>query len=102
MDKALTDMLLSLLGYVSENERAYIRERQSVGIEIVKKEGHSKNSIWLKYNVGYGTIQRISEEINRNKLNESKSNWFKTIICGWYRVISLVIKRNSLKKKSVS
>ena len=32
MDKAMTDMLLSLLGYVAENERAYIRERQSVGI----------------------------------------------------------------------
>ncbi len=42
MDKAMTDMLLSLLGYVAENERAYIRERQSVGIEIAKKEGRFK------------------------------------------------------------
>ena len=33
------------------------------------KEGHSKNSIRLKYNVGYGTIQRISEEINESKSN---------------------------------
>lgn len=42
MDKALTDILLILLGYVAENERAYIRERQSVGIEIAKKEGRLK------------------------------------------------------------
>ncbi|HDD3204494.1 TPA: recombinase family protein [Staphylococcus aureus] len=98
MDKAMTDMLLSLLGYVAENERAYIRERQSVGIEIAKKEGrfkgkpkkyssdskdrhgrqvyymivndlkegHSMNSIRLKYNVGYGTIQRIAKELEDN------------------------------------
>lgn len=98
MDKALTDMLLNLLSYVAENERAYIRERQSAGIEIAKKEGrfkgkpkkysanskdrhgrqvyymivndlkegHSMNSIRLKYNVGYGTIQRIAKELEDN------------------------------------
>lgn len=95
MDKAMTDMLLSLLSYVAENERAYIRERQRAGIEIAKqqgrfkgsskkysayskdkhgrqvyymivndlKAGHSKNSIRLKYNVGLGTVQRISKEL---------------------------------------
>ncbi|MGX0210283.1 recombinase family protein [Staphylococcus epidermidis] len=42
MNKALTDMLLILPGYVAENERAYIRERQSADIEIAKKEGRCK------------------------------------------------------------
>ncbi len=30
------------------------------------KEGHSMNSIRLKYNVGYGTIQRIAKELEDN------------------------------------
>ena len=42
MDKALTDMLLNLLGYVAENERAYIKERQRDGIELAKKQGRFK------------------------------------------------------------
>lgn len=42
MDKALTDMLLNLLGYVAENERAFIKERQRDGIELAKKQGRFK------------------------------------------------------------
>lgn len=39
LDRALSDMMVSLLSYVAENERAKIRERQRQGIELAKQKG---------------------------------------------------------------
>lgn len=39
LDKALFDMLTSMLSYIAENERAKMLERQKAGIEIAKTKG---------------------------------------------------------------
>lgn len=39
LDKALSDMFLSLLSYIAQNERESIRERQRQGIELAKSQG---------------------------------------------------------------
>lgn len=39
MDHAMMDMLISLIGYVAQNEREKIRERQRQGIELAKSRG---------------------------------------------------------------
>lgn len=101
MDELVTDTILGLLGYIVENERELIRERQKDGIEQAKKagkykgkpkkysadsknqhgrqvyymivdelkNGHSKHSIQVKYNVGYGTVLRIAKELKEDDSN---------------------------------
>lgn len=101
MDELVTDTILGLLGYIVENERELIRERQKDGIEQAKKagkykgkpkkysadskdqhgrqvyymivdelkKGHSKHSIQVKYNVGYGTVLRIAKELKEDDSN---------------------------------
>lgn len=69
MDKALTDMLLNLLGYVAENERAYIKERQRDGIELAKKQGRFKGkpkkySANSKDKYGRYIYNQIVEDLN--------------------------------------
>lgn len=39
MDHAMMDMLISLIGYVAQNEREKIKERQRQGIELAKARG---------------------------------------------------------------
>lgn len=39
LDKALSDMLISLLGYIADNERKKTLERQAQGIAIAKEKG---------------------------------------------------------------
>lgn len=39
LDKALADMLISLLGYIADNERKKTLERQAQGIAIAKEKG---------------------------------------------------------------
>lgn len=39
LDKALSDMLISLLGYIADNERKKTLERQAQGIAIAKQKG---------------------------------------------------------------
>lgn len=42
LDKMLQDLFLSVMGFVSQNEREKIRERQRQGIELAKKKGKYK------------------------------------------------------------
>lgn len=42
LDEALTDMLVSLMGFIADNEREKIKERQSQGIKIAKAKGKYK------------------------------------------------------------
>jgi len=39
MGKVVTDVILTLLGYVAEQERTFIRQRQREGIDIAKAKG---------------------------------------------------------------
>ena len=48
LNDVMMDMFVSLLGFVSQNEREKIRERQKQGIELAKKRGVYKGRI-IKY-----------------------------------------------------
>ena len=39
MNKVITDVVLTLLGYVAEQERTFIKQRQREGIDIAKAQG---------------------------------------------------------------
>lgn len=42
LNEALTDMLVSLMGFIADNEREKIKERQAQGIKIAKSKGKYK------------------------------------------------------------
>lgn len=42
LNAAMTDMFVALLGWVADNERKKILERQRQGIELAKKKGHTR------------------------------------------------------------
>lgn len=44
MGKVITDVILTLLGYVAEQERKSIKQRQAEGIKIAKEKGKFKKS----------------------------------------------------------
>ena len=48
LNDVMMDMFISLLGFVSQNEREKIRERQKQGIELAKKRGAYKGRV-IKY-----------------------------------------------------
>jgi len=70
LDTAMFDMFLSLLGYIAQNEREKILERQSQGIKLAKQRGvykgrpiqyheHAKNA---KDRLIYHNVKRMLEE----------------------------------------
>ena len=75
--KVITDVVLNLLSYVAETERAKIRERQAQGIEIAKKEGKFKKTkiqapenfkeLFEKAVKGDITHTQAMKELNLNK-----------------------------------
>ena len=48
LNDVMMDMFISLLGFVSQNEREKIRERQKQGIELAKQRGIYKGRV-IKY-----------------------------------------------------
>lgn len=70
LDTAMFDMFLSLLGYIAQNEREKILERQRQGIQLAKQRGvykgrpmqyheHAKNA---KDKLIYQNVKRILDE----------------------------------------
>ena len=70
LDTAMFDMFLSLLGYIAQNEREKILERQRQGIQLAKQRGvykgrpiqyheHAKNA---KDRLIYHNVKRMLEE----------------------------------------
>lgn len=45
VDKFLLDMMINLMGFVAENERSKIRERQRQGIAVAKQRGAYKGKV---------------------------------------------------------
>lgn len=74
LDLAMYDMLISLLGYIAENEREKILERQKQGIAIAKEKGVYK-----------GRPLKYSEEAK----------------CAKDRIIFLQVKQLLIEKKAV-
>lgn len=70
LDKMMQDLFLSVMSFVSENEREKIRERQRQGIELAKQRGaykgrqteYSKNSKDPQKQLIYNTIVELLEK----------------------------------------
>ena len=70
LDTAMFDMFLSLLGYIAQNEREKILERQRQGIQLAKQRGvykgrpiqYHENAKNAKDRLIYQNIKRMLEE----------------------------------------
>lgn len=76
LDKAMYDMMISLLGYIAENERKKILERQAQGIAIAKEKGKYKGRP-ASYSADSKDTQK--RNIYFNILNTLKSEKDKSI-----------------------
>ena len=76
--KVITDVVLNLLGYVAEQERTFIKQRQQEGIEIAKKQGKFAKAtkiqppanfkeLFEKAAQGKMTHIQVMKELNLNK-----------------------------------
>lgn len=76
LDKAMYDMMISLLGYIAENERKKILERQAQGIAIAKEKGKYKGRP-----ASYSATSKDTQKRNIyfNILNTLKSETDKSI-----------------------
>ena len=66
MNAALTDLLISVIGLVADNERKKILERQKQGIEIAKRKGTYKGrqAVYTKKSTGATKlIQRQRQDV---------------------------------------
>lgn len=70
LDLAMYDMLISLLGYIAENEREKILERQKQGISLAKEKGvykgrpikYSEDSKNAKDRIVFQQVRKMLEE----------------------------------------
>ena len=75
--RVIVDVVLDLLGFVAETERAKIRQRQAEGIKIAKQKGKFKKSKiqapqgfkekFLEAAEGQTTHTAVMKELNLNK-----------------------------------
>ena len=59
MGKVITDVVLTLLGYVAEQERTFIKQRQAEGIKIAKEKGKRLGKPPIKYPDNWAEIYKI-------------------------------------------
>ena len=57
--EVISDIVLQLLGYVAEQERAFIRQRQAEGIKIAKAKGKRFGKPPIKYPENWAEIYKI-------------------------------------------
>ncbi|MGX7078511.1 recombinase family protein [Globicatella sanguinis] len=76
LDKAMFDMMISLLGYIAENERKKLLERQAQGIKIAKERGKYKGRP-ASYSADSKDVQK--RNVYFNILNTLKSQTDKSI-----------------------
>lgn len=78
MGKVITDVILTLLGYVAEQERASIKQRQAEGIKIAKAQGKFAKANKIQAPQGFEakfkeaaegktTHTAVMQELNLNK-----------------------------------
>lgn len=74
VDQFMMDMMVQLMGFVAQNEREKIKERQRQGIKIAKKKGvykggtikYSKNANDPKNRLIWETVVRMLNDENQN------------------------------------
>lgn len=82
MGKVITDVILTLLGYVAEQERTFIKQRQREGIDIAKAKGkYAKPKIAAPDGFKDDFIKAAKGEIshaeNMRKYNLKKTTYYR-------------------------
>lgn len=82
MGKVITDVILTLLGYVAEQERTFIKQRQREGIDIAKAKGkYAKPKIQAPDGFKDDFIKAAKGEIshaeNMRKYNLKKTTYYR-------------------------
>lgn len=82
MGKVITDVILTLLGYVAEQERTFIKQRQREGIDIAKAKGkYAKPKIKAPDGFKDDFIKAAKGEIshaeNMRKYNLKKTTYYR-------------------------
>jgi DNA invertase Pin-like site-specific DNA recombinase len=81
--KFIADLVLQILSYVAETERANIRKRQAEGIAIAKEKG-----IYKKKDIDSELLERLKAEVAEGKttvveatrqLGISRPYWYKLV-----------------------
>ena len=82
MGKVITDVILTLLGYVAEQERTFIKQRQREGIDIAKAKGkYAKPKIQAPDGFYDDFVKAANGEIshaeNMRKYNLKKTTYYR-------------------------
>ncbi len=81
--QVISDIVLQLLGYVAEQERAFIRQRQAEGIKIAKEKGKRLGKPPIQYPDNWNEVYKIwaKEEITAReamkRLNLKPTSFYK-------------------------
>jgi len=81
--QVISDIVLQLLGYVAEQERAFIKQRQAEGIKIAKEKGKRLGKPPIQYPENWHEIYKIwqSQEITareaQKRLNLKPTSFYK-------------------------
>lgn len=83
MGKVVTDVILTLLGYVAEQERTFIRQRQREGIEIAKAKGKYIRENKIQAPANFETLFNLAvngertHTANMRELNINKTTYYR-------------------------
>ncbi|MBR5555232.1 recombinase family protein [bacterium] len=83
--QVISDIVLQLLGFVAEQERTFIRERQAEGIACAKRKGKKFGRPSAKFPTNWETIytiwkqKRITARDAMNKLNLKPTTFYKLV-----------------------
>lgn len=81
--QVISDIVLQLLGYVAEQERAFIKQRQAEGIKIAKEKGKKFGKPPVQYPSNWHDIHKIWKEGKitareaQNRLNLKPTSFYK-------------------------
>lgn len=83
--QVISDIVLQLLGYVAEQERAFIKQRQAEGIKIAKEKGKRLGKPPIQYPTNWHEIYNIwkKEEITAReamkRMNLKPTSFYKLV-----------------------
>lgn len=83
--KVVTDVILTLLGYVAEQERAFIKQRQAEGIKIAKEKGKFAKANKIKapenfeevFNKAVNGGREYTHTMAMKELNLNKTTYYR-------------------------
>lgn len=83
--QVISDIVLQLLGYVAEQERAFIKQRQAEGIKNAKKKGTRLGKPPIQYPANWGEVYKIwkngtiTAREAMEKMNLKRTSFYKLV-----------------------